>query len=63
MSSCKCKNYDYKCLYWHTAREGTPRRHEPPICRHEPLRFARQTEPPLYSKEQPLLGSQKNHEV
>ena len=56
MSSCKCKNYDYKCLFWHTEREGTPRRHEP-------LRFARQTEPPLCSKEQPLLGSQKNPEV
>ena len=28
-------------------REGTPGRHEPPLCRHEPPRFARQTEPQL----------------
>ena len=30
-----------------TAREGTPGRYEPPLCRHEPPRFARQTAPPL----------------
>ena len=29
-------------------REGTPGRHEPSLCRHEPPRFARQTEPPLF---------------
>ena len=29
------------------AREGTPRRPEPPLCRHTPPRFARHTEPPL----------------
>ena len=29
-------------------REWTPRRLEPLLCRHEPPRFARQTEPPLY---------------
>ena len=28
-------------------KEGTPERHEPLLCRHEPPRFARQTEPPL----------------
>ena len=31
-------------------REGTSGRHEPPPCRHEPCRFSRQIEPPLYSK-------------
>jgi len=29
-------------------RKGTPGRHQHPLCRHEPPRFARQTEPPLY---------------
>ena len=28
-------------------REETPGRHEPPLCRHEPPRFARKIEPPL----------------
>ena len=32
-------------------REGTPGRHEPQLCRHEPPRFARQTEPQLCSNE------------
>ena len=32
-------------------REGTPRRHEPPLFRHEPPRLARQTKPPLCSNE------------
>ena len=27
-------------------REGNPGRHEPPLCRHEPSRVARQTKPP-----------------
>ena len=31
-------------------REGFPGRHKPPPCRHEPPRFARQTEPPPCSK-------------
>ena len=32
-------------------REGTPGRHEPPLCRHEPPRVAKQTKPPLCSNE------------
>ena len=36
-----------------TRREGTPRRHEPQLCRHESPRFARQTKPPLYNKRSP----------
>ena len=32
-------------------REGTPERHEPPLCRHEPPRFSRQTEPLLCRNE------------
>ena len=31
-------------------RKGTPGHHVPPLCRHEPPRFARQTVPPLTSK-------------
>ena len=30
-----------------SVREGTPGRHEPPQCRHEPPRFVGQTKPPL----------------
>ena len=32
-------------------REGTTGRHDPQLCRHEPPRFAMQTEPPLRSNE------------
>jgi len=32
-------------------REGNPGHHEPPLCRHEPPRFAKQIEPPLCSNE------------
>ena len=32
-------------------REGTPGHHEPPICRQEPPRFARHTEPLIGSNE------------
>jgi len=32
-------------------REGTPGRHEPPVCRHEPPRVARQTKPQLFRNE------------
>ena len=44
-------------------REGTPRRHEPPLCRQEPPRFAMQTEPPpcgpslRYAVNEPLPNS------
>ena len=31
-------------------RDGTFGRHEPPLCRHEPPRFARQTKPLLCKK-------------
>ena len=34
----------------YSAREGTPRRHEPPLCRYEPSIFARQTMSPPHSK-------------
>ena len=33
------------------SREGTTGRHEPPLCRHEPPRVARQTKPPLFRNE------------
>ena len=32
-------------------REGTPGRHEPPLCRHEPPRVAWKTKPPLCRNE------------
>ena len=32
-------------------KEGTPGRHEPPLYKNEPPRFARQTEPQLCSNE------------
>ena len=34
-----------------STREGTPGRHEPPLCRHEPPRVVRQTKPPLCRNE------------
>jgi len=33
--------------YISLSREGAPGRPEPPLCRHEPSRFARQTKPSL----------------
>ena len=38
-------------FYPSPGREGTPGRHEPPLCRNEPPRVARQTKPPLCRNE------------
>ena len=41
-------NYNILATHSHLmTREGTPGRHEPPLCRIEPARFSLQTEPPL----------------
>ena len=50
MHSISSRHLEY--LYVHcTVREETPGRHEPLLCRHEPPRFARQTEPLLCCNE------------
>ena len=40
-----------KGSFRYLGRKGTPGLLEPPLCRHEPPRFARQTEPLLCSNE------------
>ena len=47
-NSCMSCHFQYVVGPLFAGREGTPGRHEPPLCRHEPPRFARQTEPPIY---------------
>ena len=44
------KNWKEMYLPNNITRDETPGRHEPPLCRHKPPVFARQTEPPLCRK-------------
>ena len=51
MSSCELSHCNMGPIGINYMREGTPGRHEPLQCRHEPPRVARQTKPPLCRNE------------